>query len=118
MLRPGKIYPGTAVRVAINFTNDDDTDTDPTGVTFVLRNPSGTETTYVYGTDDEVVKESTGDYYVDVTPDRGGRWFYKWVSSGAGQVLAPEAWIDVQESAFNDYSNDTYPGYYRFYPWG
>jgi hypothetical protein len=72
MLAPGKIYPGDTKRIAVNFQNTDDDDTDPSTVTFKLRSPGGIETSYEYGTDAELVKSSTGDYYVDVTPDFDG----------------------------------------------
>ena len=56
---------GDKVRLSAAFTDIDDAAQDPGGVQFKLRAPDGTITTYVYGADVEVVKDSTGNYHVD-----------------------------------------------------
>jgi hypothetical protein len=45
MLTPGRHYVNTAVRVAVNFQDDDRTDVDPATVTFKLMGPAGTTST-------------------------------------------------------------------------
>lgn len=102
MITPGKVYPGSVQRLTINLQSTAGVDTDPTALTFKLMDPMGTETTYTYGTDAQIVKTSTGDYYVDVVPDRGGRWFYRWVSTGSA-AGAQEGNFIVQASPFIDY---------------
>lgn len=53
------------------FKNANEVVTDPTVVTFKQRTPSGVETTYVYGTDAEVVRYSAGNFHVDVLLTEG-----------------------------------------------
>lgn len=107
MLEPGRVYVDDTKRLAINFQDDDGNDIDPTGLTFKLMSPTGTLTTYVYGTDAEVVKLSTGDYYVDVTPDESGRWRWRWVSTGSGRASVTEGsivvqWSEIEEGGVGD----------------
>lgn len=61
------IYVGSKVRLASGtFTDADSTPTDPNTVEFKIQEPGGSISTYTYGTaDPELVKESTGKYYVD-----------------------------------------------------
>jgi hypothetical protein len=59
-----------------------DVDTDPTTITFVMREPDGLETTYVHGTDAELVKDSVGNYHVDWPVAKEGRHFYTWIGTG------------------------------------
>lgn len=109
MLTPGRHYVNTAVRVAVNFQDDDRTDVDPSTVTFKLMGPAGTSTSYVYGTDAALTKSSVGDYYIDVTPDQSGRWFYRWESTGTFTTIAIEGSFIVQASPFfDDMDTDAY----------
>lgn len=55
---------------------------DPTTITFKMREPDGTETSYVYGVDGECVKSSTGVYYVDWSFDQAGRHVARWYGTG------------------------------------
>ena len=109
MLSPGRHAVGTTVRIACNFQDDDGTDIDPDGVVFKVRSPAGTVTTYTYGTDAALVRQNTGDYYVDLVPTDSGRWHYRWVSSGAGKATALEGtvvvqWSEIEEGASSAYS--------------
>lgn len=70
------------VRLPVTFKNAADVETDPTTVTFYFKAPSGTETTYIYGTDVEVVRDSAGVFHVDVLPDESGVWVWKWKGTG------------------------------------
>lgn len=76
---------GDLVTVSGEFTDVNDEPADPAGVSMAFRDPSGNATTYVFGTDAEVVKDSTGNYHVDLSIDEAGDWFYSWIGSGAGQ---------------------------------
>lgn len=86
------------VRISGAFTVSD-VATDPTAVTFKIKDPSSNITTYVYGTDAEVVKASTGNYYVDYDVDEVGVWYFKWRGTGA-VVAANESEFYVQETEF------------------
>lgn len=86
---------GQKVRCKVNFKANG-TLTDPTTVRCKVKDPSGTITTYVYGTDAELVKESTGVYYVDVVTDEEREWRFRF--EGTGTCTA------VEESSFGVYS--------------
>jgi hypothetical protein len=90
---------GDVVRCTGTFTTAAGVATDPTAVNFRVKTPAGTVTTYVYGTDAELVKASTGVYYVDVSLTMAGSWTYRFYSTGVGQAAA-EATFWVNRSAF------------------
>jgi hypothetical protein len=102
MLTPGRHYVNTTVRIAVNFQDDDGTDVDPSTVSFKSYSPNGAISSYVYGTDSEVIRANTGDYYVDFVPAQSGRWFYRWASTGSGTAIALEGEVVVQASVFFD----------------
>jgi len=96
----GNVYDsGDLVRVSATFTNADDDSADPTAVTFKWQQPDGTETEYVYGEDDELVKDDTGDYHVDLSPTTAGRHYVRFEGTGSVQA-AVEGWFAVRGSEF------------------
>lgn len=74
--------PGDTVTLDTTFKVDDVL-TDPTAVTLTVRAPDGTQTAYVYLTDAEVVKDSTGTYHADIVVDAAGIWAWEWEGTGA-----------------------------------
>lgn len=77
---------GNKIDVRFNdpvLTNSDGDAYDPTTVEIIVAQPDGTETTYVYDTDDEVVKNGTGDYSWVGVPNAGsisttrGVWIFR-----------------------------------------
>lgn len=102
MLAPGRKVVGATVTLAILYNDTNGNDVDPTTVTFEAYSPSGITYTYVYGTDAEVVRRDTGDYYVDFVPDESGRWRYRWTSTGTllasrvigNFVIETDPWTD------------------------
>lgn len=109
MITPGRIYCGSTLRIPVNYTDGSGTDIDPTAVTFKLYSPDYQTTTYVYGTDAEVVKDATGNYYIDVSPTVAGRWHYRWDSTGTNKASGVEGSFVVQASVFyNDATSDAY----------
>lgn len=60
--------------------------TDPSTVTFILTKPDGVLVSYTYGVDAELVKDSTGTYYVDITYDQKSRHVIKWTGTGNVQL--------------------------------
>lgn len=109
MLTPGDNYVNSPVTIAANFQTRDGDDVDPDTVTLKLFSPSQTETSYVYQTDDELVRVDTGDYYIDVTPDESGRWFYRWETTGANKTIGLEGSFVVKASVFyDDAASDAY----------
>ena len=87
---------GDLVRVTGTFTDADGNAQDPTVVKCDYTDPSGNTTELVYGTDEELVKSSTGVYYTDINADEAGLWTYRWYSTGTGQA-ADEGWFQVEE---------------------
>ena len=82
---------GQRVRCTCTFTVNN-VNTDPTTITAKVKDPSGNEISYVYGTDEELGKSATGIYYLDVTTDENGQWHFRF--EGTGTCTA------VEEAAF------------------
>ena len=92
---PNSYTIGQQIRFSAAFKNLAGTLTDPTTVTFKIESPSGTVVTYVYLTDSQLIKDSTGNYHVDYLPASSGAWNYRWEGAGA-IVSASEQWFDVK----------------------
>jgi hypothetical protein len=108
MQTPGKKYAGTVIRETVTFTNAAGTAVDPDTVTFKTCSPSGQKASYVYLTDSNVGKSATGSYYADFTPDKTGRWFYQWSTTGDGTTVVEEGDVLIQSSPFLDYVEEAY----------
>lgn len=109
MLTPGLKFVNGLVRIAANFQDEDRNDVDPTTVVLKIMSPTGTlKATYTYGTDAELVQANTGDYYCDYSPDKSGRWYYRWETTGAGTTTALEGSFVVKKSPFVDDVVDSY----------
>ena len=89
---------GTLVTMRGAFTSGS-TATDPTTLTFKLKDTSGSTTTYVYGTDAELVRDSAGNFHVNYTPELPGNYYYRFAGTGACQA-ASEGLFSVRESEF------------------
>lgn len=87
MPNPNKYQVGDAVRVNGEFRDQNNTLIDPPVLRFKFKKPDGTITTYVYGTDAQVVRVSTGIYFVLVDSNTYGDWKYRWETEGAGGAL-------------------------------
>lgn len=72
--------------------------TDPTSVKFIYTEPDGDPVVLVYGTDIEVVKESTGKYYVDLNLSQSGKWRWRWESTGVVVAAAQSSFKVVAEN--------------------
>ena len=89
---------GDLIRVSGVFSEQESGDTlDPDAVYLSVRNPDGEVTTYTYGTDPEIVNDSTGHYHADIDADAAGNWHYRWWSTGTGQA-AEEKRFKVSEA--------------------
>jgi hypothetical protein len=109
MLIPGRIYQYSTVRIPVNFQDAAGADVDPDTIKFKLYAPDATITTYTYNTDAQLLRTSTGDYYVDVTPSLPGRWHFRWESTGTNKASAIEGSFVVQVSRFFEpASSDAY----------
>lgn len=99
-LVPGKYYPGSTVRLTIDFVDDQDVYVNPTTVVARSMSPSGTEATYTYGTSSEMGRTATGRYYVDITPTEFGQWTLRWQATGP--AFATETRFNINYSRFYD----------------
>lgn len=79
---------GDVRRVSVAFTNLAGAAADPTAVLLYVKKPGVGYTTYTYGVDVSVVKDSTGNYHADLTLDTVGMWLFEW--AGTGVVTANE----------------------------
>ena len=74
---------------------------DPTDVYVQVEKPDGSITSYHYGIDLNVLRESIGSYTVDVPADQSGNWFVRFYSTGLGQA-AQEERFGVRKSRFSN----------------
>lgn len=91
---------GDAPRAFGEFRNFAGVLTDPTTVKVSIKKPDATVTTKTYGTDGDVIKQSTGIYYIDINADTTGTWAFRWFSIGTGQA-ASEQRFRVRQSDFS-----------------
>lgn len=73
------------VGLEMTFRNAAGNAADPTTITFKLEKPDGTNITYVYGTNVELVKIGTGHYSVDFPITQWGTHKYKYIGTGTIQ---------------------------------
>lgn len=60
--------------------------TDPTAVTLRITKPATDPVIYTYGTDAELIKDSTGVYHMDFSCEIVGEHKYRWRGTGAVQI--------------------------------
>lgn len=95
------IYPGAQVVESVTCTLDDAL-TDPTALTVRILPKDGTEVTYTWPDDAEVVHDSLGVFHVNITiTNYPGVWAVRWEATGA-VVAANEDAFRVSPSAFSD----------------
>lgn len=85
-----KYDKGDLVRSAVAFTNEAGAAADPTTITFKFKvGKNGTITTYVYGVNAELVKDSVGNYHVDLAIDTDSITYYV-AFYGTGALIAAD----------------------------
>lgn len=67
--------------------------TDPATLTFAFETPAGVVTTYVYGVDAALVRDSVGKFHVEITLTEPGWW--KWRQESTGVVTADQGKFKV-----------------------
>ncbi len=78
---------GDLVRLTGNLTTAAGVATDPAALTVTVQSPTGTQTQYVYQSDEFPIRAEAGEFYVDVTPTVAGKWAYQFRSTGTGQAM-------------------------------
>jgi len=95
---------GDTIRLEGSFEDEDEESADPTTTTLIIKVPppeSGAETSYVYGVDVNVIKDSTGEFYYDYyITNAPGEYTYRWFGVGA-VAQAGERKFKVRETAFD-----------------
>lgn len=81
---------GDTVRLQATFTNAAGALADPATVSFIVRDPTGTETTYTYAAA-TVSKASVGVFFRLHVPDAGGHWRWRAVSTGDPATVEEDA---------------------------
>lgn len=64
--------------------------TDPTTITVRVKDPTGAEATYTLTSTPPVVKDSVGNYHLDITAGIPGTWSYHCEGTGAAQASDDE----------------------------
>jgi hypothetical protein len=68
--------------------------TDPTTLVFMFRKPNDSATTtYVWGTDAQLVRDSVGKFHVELSLDQAGIW--SWRQQSTGVVTASQGTFNV-----------------------
>lgn len=85
------------------FTDKDGTAVDPDVVRIYVQQPDNTESIYVYNVDPEVVRVTTGEYYMVQTCEQAGYWYYRieGESSGGENMGAWEYKFLIKPTAFS-----------------
>jgi len=96
MPHPPSFVSGDSIRFTVLFEVSG-TATDPTTVTFRTRNPNKIVQSYVYLTDAEVVRVSTGSFRIDLQFDLPGMWYYRWEGTGVAPG-ASEDRVKIEKS--------------------
>ena len=84
---------GDLVRASVVFKNSAGTATDPTVVTARYQNVTGGDTSLTYPTDGALVKDSAGNYHVDIDCTAGGTWYFRFAGTGAVQSAAEGSFV-------------------------
>jgi hypothetical protein len=74
---------GDLVELKATFQDDAGQPTDPTTVTFKIQPAGGQVTTYVYGTDVDVIRDSAGVFRVNWLVTQPWTHEYRWIGTGA-----------------------------------
>ena len=89
---------GDLVRITGTLTTAAGAPVDPSTLVAKVKAPDATITTYTYGTTAYPIKSAAGVYYVDVTPNQVGEYWYQFLSPGTGQAM-DEGMFRVKASA-------------------
>lgn len=89
---------GTIVNVRVAFTDPEDNDApiDPDSVSLRMRTPGLVSTDYVYGTDEEVVRESQGNYLFELPLAEEGTYRWQWAGSSPHKSVVLPGLCDAE----------------------
>lgn len=90
---------GDRRKLSATITDEDGALIDPDTLIFKIKLPDGTVTTYTYGTDVELVRDSIGVFHVYWDVETAGGYWWRFAASG-NVGAAEEAYFSVQSSRF------------------
>ena len=91
-------FSGDTIRFQVTFTVGS-TNTDPsTSVTFRIKNPNGVVTSYIYGTDADLITSATGIYYINLALTLTGEYNFRWEGAGSTAPGVSEGRIRINKS--------------------
>lgn len=76
-----------------NVFEVDGTPTDPTAVTLVVTDPSGTPATSQWPTPADLTRASAGSFSLDVACSAAGTWQYVWTGTGTASDVVSGTWL-------------------------
>ena len=79
--------------------------TDPSAVSLVVTDPTGTQVTYTYGGAGTITKVSTGVYTLNVQCLLDGMWSYVWIGTGSASDIVAGTWYVMPETPRNFYTS-------------
>jgi hypothetical protein len=83
---------GSSLRASALFTVfDTETALDPDDVFVSIKTPAAVLTTYAYPADAQIVRDSLGNFHIDINCDEAGTWYVRWFSEGNGQAADEES---------------------------
>ena len=94
-----KITAGETVKFSANITNLKNKAEDPVGIKFVIKTPANVVTTYQYGTDPQLLKDSLGKYTIDLILSLPGTYRIRW-ETAAPNVSIEENTIIAEARSF------------------
>lgn len=74
-------YVGDTVRLSCICKNFDGLNTDPTALTVTVTKSDNTKVNYTW-VDEEITKNATGDFHIDIDLDMSGVWSAVWTAKG------------------------------------
>ena len=78
---------GSSPTITATIKNAAGTIVDPATLTFKFKQQTGATTTYVYLTDAQLERVSTGVYKVELLCDGGGYWYWQYAATTPDCVL-------------------------------
>ena len=85
---------GETARISVSISDVVNVAADPGALRLKVKAPSGTVTTYIYGTSGELVQDSVGHYHADILLDAAGNWAWRWetdapnAGAAQGKIIA------------------------------
>jgi hypothetical protein len=79
-MKQNAVLTNTTLRIKSRIRDFEGNLVDPSSIEFEIKGPN--DTTYTVHTIGDIVKESTGIYYIDITFDTPGKFDYSWFTYG------------------------------------